>query len=235
LRRNLLGGAVMIFGIVLGADPSPMGTVKDTVVLLARSRMVFPPRLIALGVFILMGVVANRFICSWGCQAGVLQDLVFRFNRDRDDTRGLVRQYKIPFAVGNGIRVAFFVALFAAAFGWALDIAAPVDPFGIFRPATLAPLGWGALAVVLAASLFVWRPWCHLFCPFGLVAWLTERFSILRIGVNRRTCVSCGKCDEACPTTVMAAIRKRKKTIPDCYACGTCINACPTKSIRFGK
>ena len=50
-RRMFLGLGVFIFGVVLGADPSPMGTVKDAVVPFGKSGAIFPPRLAA---FILM-------------------------------------------------------------------------------------------------------------------------------------------------------------------------------------
>ena len=51
--------------------------------------------------------------------------------------------------------------------------------------------------------------------------------------VNYETCVACESCAKACPSTVMDAILKRERTIPDCFACGTCISTCPTGSIEF--
>jgi hypothetical protein len=76
-RKGLLLTAVVLFGVILGSDPSPMGTVKDAIVLFGAKGVIFPPRLIAFGVFLLMVIVANKFICSWGCQLGMLQDLIF--------------------------------------------------------------------------------------------------------------------------------------------------------------
>jgi hypothetical protein len=35
--------AVLVFGVILGSDPSPMGTVKDTIVLLGSKGVIFPP------------------------------------------------------------------------------------------------------------------------------------------------------------------------------------------------
>jgi len=67
--------AVCVFGIIPGSDPSPMGTVKDAIVLLDLKGMIFPPRLIAFGIFLLMVILANKYICSWGCRFGTLQDL----------------------------------------------------------------------------------------------------------------------------------------------------------------
>ncbi len=75
-RKWLYLAAVALFGVILGSDPSPMGTVKDAIALFGATGVVFPPRMIALTVFVAMVVVANKFICSWGCQLGTLQDLL---------------------------------------------------------------------------------------------------------------------------------------------------------------
>ena len=233
-RKWLLLGAVAAFGVALGADPSPMGTVKDAIVLFGRVGRIFPPRLIAFTAFLLTVIVANKFICAWGCQFGTLQDLIFRLNRDKDDRRGLLPQYKVPFVISNSIRFAFFVALTVVALAWATDIVEPIDPFKIFKPQVLGLAGAAFIGVILVASLFVYRPWCHFFCPFGLVGWIAEKLSILRIRVDRDTCTACGACEKACPSTVMGAILKGKRLAPDCFACGTCIETCPVGAISFG-
>jgi polyferredoxin len=227
--------AVLAFGVILGSDPSPMGTVKDTIVLFGAKGVIFPPRLIALSLFLAMTFVANKFICAWGCQFGTLQDLVFRLApmKGKADKKHFHPQFKLPFVFTNTVRISVFLLLSFAAFAWSLDIIHPIDPFKIYRPAMLGLAGALFVTVVLAASLFVYRPWCHMFCPFGFVSWLVEKVSIFKIKVNYDTCVACESCAKSCPSTVMDAILKRTRTIPDCFSCGTCIEACPTKSIHF--
>jgi hypothetical protein len=94
-RKWIYAAAVVIFGIILGSDPSPMGTVKDAIVLYGSRGVIYPPRLIAFGLFVLMVIIANKFICSWGCQIGTLQDFIFRLNRNPKDKEGL--SYRIQF------------------------------------------------------------------------------------------------------------------------------------------
>jgi len=48
LRKWLLFVAVLLFGVTMGADPSPMGTVKDAIHLYSKAHTFFPPRMIAL-------------------------------------------------------------------------------------------------------------------------------------------------------------------------------------------
>jgi Pyruvate/2-oxoacid:ferredoxin oxidoreductase delta subunit len=232
-RKILYMTSVILFGIILGSDPSPMGTVKDALHLYGSKKVIFPPRMIALSVFLLFVFLANKFICAWGCQIGTLQDLIFRLNRDIKDTKGILAQHKMPFWFSNGIRVSFFIVFTVIAFGWALDIIDPIDPFKIYKPAVLTATGGAAIGVLLVASLFVYRPWCQLFCPFGLVGWLVEKISIFKISVNYETCIACEACANSCPSTVMGAILKQERSIPDCFACGTCMNVCPTDSIKL--
>jgi polyferredoxin len=232
-RRWLLFAGVILFGVILGADPSPMGTIKDGIVLLAKSGVVFPPRAIALTVFLILVLVANKFICTWGCQFGTFQDFISRLNRDSKGRKGIMKQVKPPFILSNSIRVAFFGAFTLIAFLWKIDIVEAVDPFKIFKPQKIVLAGGIGIGVIAAASLLIYRPWCHFFCPFGLAGWIVEKVSLFKIKVNYETCIACEACAKACPSTVMDAILKRERVIPDCFSCATCIETCPTRSINF--
>ncbi len=234
-RIILYGLSFTIFGVILGADPSPMGTVKDAIVLFASKGVIFKPRMIAFSIFILMVILANKSICAWGCQLGTLQDFIFRLNRNSKDTgQGALPQIKIPFVISNSIRILFLIALIWIAFVWAYDISHEIDPFKIFKPMKMSIVGWIFIIGTLVLSLFVYRPWCHLFCPFGLTGWLFEKLSLFRIKVDYDKCISCQACEKACPSPVMGAILKRDKVvIPDCFSCGNCIESCPTDAVSF--
>jgi NAD-dependent dihydropyrimidine dehydrogenase PreA subunit len=234
LRKIFYLTAIVVFGIILGSDPGPMGTVKDAIVLYGDKGLIFPPRMIAVTVFLLLVFLANKFICSWGCQVGTLQDMIFRLNRNKRDTGGIMRQYRPPFLWTNTIRVAFFLIFTSVAFAWGTDLIEPIDPFKIYKPAAIGLGGGIFLGLIGIAALFVYRPWCQLFCPFGLIGWLIEKVSLFKIIVNHETCIGCRSCEKACPSTVMGAILKQDMMIPDCFACGSCIEVCPTGSIQLG-
>ncbi len=234
LRNSLLFVSLLLFGVVLGSDPNPMGTVKDAIHLYGTTRAIFPPRLIALAVFLLLVFLANKYICAWGCQAGTLQDLIFHINRTDKQKAIIGRQIKLPFVLTNSVRFLFLGVFTLVVFAWGVDIIEPFDPFKIYKPMYLGLSGGISLGALLLASLFIYRPWCHLFCPFGFIGWLVERKSLVQISVNYETCIACQQCATACPSTVMDAIlRQNKKTIPDCFGCYTCRDVCPTDSISF--
>ena len=234
LRKRILFVSVLIFGVALGSDPSPMGTVKDAIHLYAYANAIFPPRMIALTLFLLIVFSANKYICAWGCQAGTLQDLVFRLNQTDKYTSIIGRKIKPPFVFTNTVRILFLGIFTLVAFLWGMDIIEPVDPFKIYKPTFLGIIGGSFVGALLLISLFIYRPWCHLFCPFGLTGWLIEKISRVKISVNYETCIACQTCASSCPSTVMEAILKQnKKTIPDCFSCYTCRQVCPTDSILF--
>jgi Pyruvate/2-oxoacid:ferredoxin oxidoreductase delta subunit len=234
LRKRLLFTAVLIFGVIMGSDPSPMGTVKDAIHLYGTTGAIFPPRIIALTIFLTIVFLVNKYICAWGCQAGTLQDLIFRINQTEKRKAIIGKQIKLPFALTNTFRFVFLCVFTAATFLWGFDIINPIDPFKIYKPMHLGLIGGISVGTVLLTSLFVYRPWCHLFCPFGFTGWLVEKVSLVKISVNYETCIACEKCAASCPSTVMSAILRHDKiTIPDCFACYTCTEVCPTNSIRM--
>lgn len=232
-RRWVLLASVVVFGIVLGPDPSPMGTIKDAIALLAKNGVIFPPRMIALTLFLILVLVANKFICTWGCQVGTLQDFIFRLNRDPKDRKGIFRQFKPSFFLSNTIRVVFLGAFTLIAFVWKVDFIEFIDPFKTFNPSKIALAGGIFIGAVSVASLFTYRPWCHFFCPFGLAGWIVEKKSLFKIKVDYDTCIACEACVKACPSTVMNVILKQNRVTPDCFSCATCVEACPSGSIDF--
>jgi len=229
-RRLLYGTAVFMFGVVLGADPSPMGPIKDTVALYGARGIVFKPRIAALGVFLGSILVCGKLICGWGCQFGAMQDLVFRLGAGRAPRV----PRKPPFALANGVRAAFFAVFCLMALGLGHDIIEPIDPFKLYKPAGLSLTGAAFLAGILAAAFFIYRPWCHFLCPFGLAGWLAERAALARIRVDKRTCTGCRACARACPSTAMDGLLDGQKLPPDCYACGACLESCPNGAVYYG-
>ena len=230
-RRLLFyGTSTLLFGVLLGAEPNPMGTVKDTVFLLIQEGVIFPPRLLALLAFLAVTVIATRFICSWGCQLGTLQALIYRLAHPRGTAPGDGMPARLPAAV----RAALGGVAVGAALLWGTDLFGAVDPFRVFNPATLGFSGGLILIMLLGISTVVYRPWCRFCCPFGLTAQIPARFALLRIHRNPAACTECANCARACPTGAMTDILADAPRVRDCFACGSCLEACPTGSVRFG-
>jgi polyferredoxin len=223
VRLAFLVGGVLIFGLLFGVlvpgdlNPNPVASLR-TLLTTALVRRQFVAPVAAMLVVLLLAVwISNKSICGWACQLGLLQDLLHRLPLPR---------WKPPFWLSNSVRIIAFVALVVGLVVAGLDWIGVIDPFQLFSfNITL----WISLSVivVLAVSLFVYRPWCQFLCPFGLVGWLVEQVSLFRPRINRQACLECRLCVKACPTQAMADHFAGKAVHADCFACGACIDACP--------
>lgn len=223
VRLTFLIGGVLVLGFIFGflipggLNPNPVSSLRTLLTtILVRHQLVLPIAAM-LVILLLMVWVSNKSICAWGCQLGLLQDLLHRVP---------LPKWKPPFWLSNSVRLIAFVALVAGLVAAGLDWISVVDPFQLFSfDFTLGIALFSA--GVLVASLFVYRPWCQFLCPFGLVGWVVEQASLLRPRINREACKECELCVEACPDQAMADFYDGKRIHADCFACGACIAACP--------
>jgi polyferredoxin len=223
VRIAFLVGGVLVFGFLFGQlvpgglNPNPVASLRTLLAnLVVRRQLLLPVAIMT--VLLLFAVwISNKSICGWGCQLGLLQDLLHRVP---------IPKWKPPFWLSNAVRVVAFVALVAGLALAGLDWIGVVDPFQLFQ-FNLTPWIGLTSAAVLAASPFVYRPWCQFVCPFGLVGWLVEQVSLFRPRIDRGQCKQCQLCVKACPTQAMADRYVGKALRADCFACGTCIEACP--------
>lgn len=112
-------------------------------------------------------VTSRRFYCSYLCPFGAAQELLGRVGLDRPITR---RVRQAARWIKRGFLSAIVVLLLTLPYFDLKD----VEPFSVFL---LRSASVGTLLLAggsLAASLFVQRPWCRLFCPTG------ELLAILR-------------------------------------------------------
>jgi len=223
VRLAFLIGGTLFFGIIYGllirkgANPNPVFPVRNLLTAVLEHRPLALPVVAMLVVLLLMVFLSNKSICGWGCQLGLLQDLLYRVP---------LPKWKPPFWLSNAVRVVAFVVLVVGLAVAGLDWVKLVDPFGLFQFNFTLWVGLFS-AAVLIASLFIYRPWCRFLCPFGLIGWVVEQVSLLRPRINREVCKECKLCVKACPTQAMADFYEGKRLHADCFACGACIAACP--------
>ena len=225
--------SVIAAGFLLGKSPNPMeGAVK-----VFKSMVGLYPdpmdKAIAFLFFIALAVVGNKIICGWACPFGSLQELIYSIPILRR-----IKQRKLPFALTNAIRAALFTAMLFILFGIiggreGTVIYHYLNPFNLFD---LDLETAGILATVILAllgALVVYRPFCQLICPFGFISWIAERFSIVRIRINREKCTQCGECIRSCPLEAAKGRVQGKALQADCFSCARCLNVCPVDAIRY--
>ena len=225
--------SVIVAGFILGKSPNPMeGTVKifKSMVGLYPDPMV---KVIAFSFFIMLAVIGNKIICGWACPFGALQELIYSIPILRK-----IKKKKLPFVFTNTIRTCLFIAMLLLLFAIiggrkGFVVYHYLNPFNLFdlHFETFSIL----LTVIIAllVSFIIYRPFCQFICPFGLVSWIAERFSIFRIRVDKEKCTRCGACIKACPLEAAEGRVNGKKMPADCFSCARCLNVCPVDAIQY--
>ena len=225
--------SVTVAGFLLGKSPNPMeGVVK---VFKSMAGLYPDPiaKTIALLFFIILAVVGNKMICGWACPFGSLQELVYSVPILRK-----IKQRKLPFLLTNTIRAGLFAVMLLLLFGIiggrkGTVIYHNINPFNLFNLdfETISIL----LTVILAllGAFIVYRPFCQLICPFGFISWIIERFSIIRVRIDKDTCTKCGACIKACPLEAAEGLVYAKRLPADCFSCARCLNVCSVDAIQY--
>lgn len=224
LRIGYLIGGMLLFGVVYGIEPNPVLGVRNFLNMIFVKGQILPAILIMLFLLLLVSWINNKSICGWACQFGMLLDLLYRIP---------VPKFKIPFILSLIIRGVSFVVISLFFVFTGIDILGLGDPFSIFRLSF--PTIYAVIFVVLIifASFFTWRPFCHLFCPFGFLSWIFEQISIMKPRIDWEKCKKCKACVKTCPGSAMLSIYNKKRIRSDCFACGACIYTCKFEALKW--
>ncbi|MDR1262924.1 MAG: 4Fe-4S binding protein [Oscillospiraceae bacterium] len=205
------------------------------------------------GFFLLMGGVLGRFVCGFLCPFGWIQELLhriplpkgwkerasgFRFDRT---LRWLKYIILVVFVIALPLTV---VNAVGGGSPWFCQWICPAGtleagiPLAIQNPMIRAALGllfsWKAfiLAITVAASILIARPFCKYVCPLGAIYGLFNRVAIFRYYIDANKCTSCGACRKHCPMRIDPA---RECNHIECVRCGNCRRVCPAGAIGCTK
>jgi polyferredoxin len=237
LRLVFLSLAFFVFGVSfllplgkfsegMGIHPSPICIVAKPFLFLNAGRpvpMVFMAILASVAV---LSVVGNKLFCGWVCPVGAIQEICHRA-----PLPGRMKK-RLPFGVTNPIRVTLFVVAVVLALAAGVGLYDYFNPFD-FLHWGFQPLVIGVFAATLVAGVFMFRPFCYLVCPLGLVTWVLEHAAITKVKLDRQKCTNCNVCVELSPCPAVRPILDGKASRPDCHACGRCIEVCPERALSF--
>ena len=200
-----------------------------------------------LGIVLLFGLILGRIICGFLCPFGWIQGLLNKIP---------LKKLRIPRRIDKPLRLTKYGILIL--FVIALPVFA-VDAFGLGAPwfcKWICPAGtleggipllahneslrnsvgflfyWklGLLIFTVVASILIYRPFCKYVCPLGAFYALLNRIAILRMRLDKQSCISCGRCEKICPMQVDVL---KNINSAECIRCGRCASACPVGAISL--
>ncbi len=215
----------------------PFGGVVTLYSLFAQGTLVHKIQmssLILMGLVFILSILFGPVFCGWVCPFGSIQEWIGKIGKK------IFPKIFNRFIPVKADKVLRYLRLFVLA--WVVYVTAKsgtllfsnIDPyFALFRfwteEAALPSLI--ILAITLISSLFVARPWCRYFCPYGALLGLFNKVRVFKVTRNAGTCINCKKCDNACPMRINVSDKKKVSDLQciSCYEC-TSERSCPVKN-----
>ena len=178
-----------------------------------------PLAIVVLVVFIVLAFAFGRSFCGHVCPIGTVQELIYLLpsKKLKISNKAITIAFRLLFSIA-------FVIL-AAAFSIGLLKYLGVKDF--FHLDTASVFFWAFLAIAVI-SIFLYRPFCRLACPYGVLlslAVIKGRFKLRR----NENCINCKKCIEACPTNEVGWTDLKQ----ECYMCYRCKEICPVDGMEY--
>ena len=228
------GIAIPILGSASVHSLCPFGGVVTIYTLLTTGRFVqkiHQSAIVMLGVVGVTSVLFGSAFCGWICPLGAIQEWIGKLGR-----KLFKRKYNhvIPAKLDRVLRLFKYVVLVWVIYVTAVSaklVFANYDPYHALFNFWSGEVVWQAFVVLgltLGGALIIERPWCRYACPLGAMLGLTNKISFFRIKRNATTCISCSKCDRACPMKIEVSTAGKVRDL-ECNSCLKCTseNACP--------
>jgi polyferredoxin len=87
-----------------------------------------------------------------------------------------------------------------------------------------------ATLVIVLAALLVNRAFCRYLCPWGYLMGALNRFSRLKIVLDKARCDGCNNCARSC---AVAAVDLGAVRVDQCQLCYACIDNCPKAALTI--
>ncbi|MBC8343369.1 MAG: 4Fe-4S binding protein [Bacteroidetes bacterium] len=183
--------SIVYFGFIKEGCVCSVGSVQNIALALFNPGYKIPITVIAFFVIpLLFTLFFGRTFCAGICPLGAIQDIIafrpLKLKSWLQTVLGIIPYLYLGFAL-----------LYAAT---ATDfIICRYDPFiGIYRfDAKFSMFVLGA--TFLLVGVFVARPYCRFFCPYGVLLNLVSRISWKHMTITPTTCIQCKLCENSCP------------------------------------
>ena len=192
------------------------------------------------GIMILIGALLGRLVCGLLCPFGFVQDLLYKIPTPK---------FKIPEKIDRPLRylkyailLVFVILLpmfltnqFGLGAPYFCKLICPAGTLGGALPLLATNEGlrstigflffWklSILIVIVALSIFTYRPFCKYICPLGAFYSFFNKIGFYKMEFVPDKCVNCGLCEKSCKMDIN--VRANQNSL-ECIRCGACTAAC---------
>jgi polyferredoxin len=183
--------SLLYFGFYRKGCICPVGSLQNVTLALFNHDYNIPLTAIAFFVIPLgFALYAGRTFCAGVCPLGAIQDIF--------GLRPVSLKPWIRYTLG----IIPFIYLGLAILFAATDsdfIVCRYDPFvGFFRH-NASFMMYSIGGILLIAGIFIARPYCRFFCPYGVLLNIASRFSYKHLSIADGECINCRLCENSCP------------------------------------
>jgi len=115
-------------------------------------------------------------VCGYECPVGSVQELAYDIPTG---SRGKGKLF-LPTRMSSAIRLVALGMIVGVYLAFGVDIVQMISPYQLWTLDLVFP-GLFVVAGFFAASPFIYRPFCRLFCQYGAVASIVAQFSRLKL------------------------------------------------------
>lgn len=233
-----------LFSCPLGILQNIMASFK-----ISPLKVILPPLFYVGSFFLLFGLLLGRFVCGWLCPFGLIQDLIFKPHSKAKILTTPKPEYRkyIKFAIFIGLVLAWPVFFMEENNYGILGFCKFLCPAGTLEAGYLNlllnadlkefigfPFYLKSFMLILIFLLCVvqYRFFCKNLCPLGLIYGFFNRFSWLRLYIDKTKCNDCKVCERVCLMNIQVT---QNINSSECIRCLNCMNICPHRAIKLEK
>jgi ferredoxin-type protein NapH len=209
----------------------PLATFACPIGVLAQFSALHAIPFIALGTLVVVGGLFGGFIGGWVCPFGWLQDLAAKVPTRKITLPRWTAHGRYVVLIGLVLLVPFFFGEESSLFICRVCPAGAIEgavPSVVGQAVGGQPIAWPSvtkiviLVVFVVAIFFIYRPWCTVLCPLGLIFGLFNRISMFFMRFNPKLCLDCTLCRKMCKVGVAPDKRANDPRCTRCLDCTRC-------------